>query len=76
MQPETQPDDNDDVTELDRLHRQRHELAERETELLSHDHGGGLPADEQNRLERVRERWADVDQEIVEIDDEQGGPNR
>jgi hypothetical protein len=69
-----QPDENDDVTELDRLHRERHELAERETELLSHDHGGGLPADEQNRLDRVRERWADVDQEIVEAADEQGEP--
>jgi hypothetical protein len=57
-------DDADDVTESDRLHRERHELAEKETELLSHDHGGGLPADDQNRLERVRERWADVDQQI------------
>jgi hypothetical protein len=65
-------DDADDVTELDRLHRERHELAEKETELLSHDHGGGLPADDQNRLERVRERWADVDQEIQEAADETG----
>ena len=72
MQPDTQPDGNDDATELDRLHRERHELAERETELLSHDHGGGLPADEQHRLEKVRERWADVDQEIVEAADERG----
>lgn len=58
-------DANDDVTELDELHKERHELAEKETELLSHDHGGGLPADEQNRLERTREKWADVDQEIL-----------
>lgn len=59
-----EPEQNDDVTELDRLHERREELSEKETELLSHDHGGGLPADDQNRLERVRERWADVDQEI------------
>jgi len=64
--------DEDDVTELDRLHRERNELAERETELLSHDHGGGLPADDQNRLERVRERWADVDQEIADERDRSG----
>jgi hypothetical protein len=65
-------DENDDVTDLDRLHRERHELAEHETELLSHDHGGGLPADDQNRLERVRERWADVDQQIRAQEDETG----
>jgi len=59
-----QPEENDDVTELDRLHERREELSEKETDLLSHDHGGGLPADDQNRLERVRERWADVDQQI------------
>jgi hypothetical protein len=63
------PDEDDDVTELDRLHRERNELAEHETELLSHDHGGGLPADDQNRLERVRERWADVDQQIRDEQD-------
>jgi hypothetical protein len=66
--------DGDDVTELDRLHRERHELAERETELLSHDHGGGLPADDQNRLERTREKWADVDQEIEAERDRTGPP--
>jgi hypothetical protein len=65
-------DDADDVTELDRLNREREELEEKETELLSHDHGGGLPADDQNRLERVRERWADVDQEIQDEKDESG----
>jgi hypothetical protein len=65
-------DANDDVTDLDRLHREREELAEEETELLSHDHGGGLPADDQNRLERVRERWADVDQQIQSEQDRTG----
>jgi hypothetical protein len=35
---------------LNRLHERREELEERETELTSHDHGGGLPADQQNRL--------------------------
>ncbi len=65
-------DDADDVTDSDRLHRERHEPAEKETELLSHDHGGGLPADDQNRLERVRERWADVDQEIQDSEDKSG----
>ena len=64
-----QPEENDDVTELDRLHERREELSEHETELLSHDHGGGLPADQQNRLERVRERWADVDQQIQNAED-------
>lgn len=65
-------DANDDVSELDRLYRERYELAERETELLSHDHGGGLPADEQNRLDRIRERWADVDQQIQDERDRSG----
>jgi hypothetical protein len=67
-------DADDDVTDLDRLHREREELAERETELLSHDHGGGLPADDQNRLERAREKWADVDQEIEAEQDRTGPP--
>jgi hypothetical protein len=67
-------DADDDVTDLDRLHREREELAERETELLSHDHGGGLPADDQNRLDRVREKWADVDQEIEAEQDRTGPP--
>jgi hypothetical protein len=61
--------EDDDATELDRLHEEREELSERETELTSHDHGGGLPADEQNRLERVRERWADLDQKIHNEED-------
>ena len=65
-------DANDDVSELDRLYRERYELAEREAELLSHDHGGGLPADEQNRLDRIRERWADVDQQIQDERDRSG----
>ena len=64
----TDPDD-DDVTDLDRLHREREELAEHETELLSHDHGGGLPADEQNRLARVRGELADVLQQIGDLKD-------
>jgi hypothetical protein len=63
-------DESDGVTDLDRLNEEREELEEKETTLLSHDHGGGLPADDQNRLERVRERWADVDQEIQETKDE------
>ena len=67
-----QEDPDDDVTELDRLHRERHEQAERESELLSHDHGGGLPADEKNRLERARERWADLDQQIQKEQDRTG----
>jgi hypothetical protein len=67
-------DADDDVTDLDRMHREREELAERETELLSHDHGGGLPADDQNRLDRVREKWADVDQEIEAEQDRTGPP--
>jgi hypothetical protein len=67
-------DADDDVTDLDRMYREREELAERETELLSHDHGGGLPADDQNRLDRVREKWADVDQEIEAEQDRTGPP--
>jgi hypothetical protein len=63
------PEENDDVTDLDRLHEQREEVSERETELLSHNHGGGLPADEPNRLEQARERWADPDQKIHNEDD-------
>jgi hypothetical protein len=55
--------------ELDRLHRRREELEERETTLTSHDHGGGLPADEQNRLDRVRAELADVLQEIGDLKD-------
>ena len=55
--------------ELNRLHERREELEERETELTSHDHGGGLPADEQNRLDRVRGELADVLQRIGDLKD-------
>ena len=55
--------------ELDRLHERRAELEERETTLTSHDHGGGLPADEQNRLARVRAELADVLQRIGDLRD-------
>ena len=55
--------------ELDRLHERREELEERETTLTSHDHGGGLPADEQNRLARVRGELADVLQRIGDLKD-------
>jgi hypothetical protein len=65
-------DESDGVTDLDRLNEEREELEEKETTLLSHDNGGGLPADDQNRLERVRERWADVDQEIQDDQDKAG----
>jgi hypothetical protein len=77
MQPESISAD-DFKTELDRLHERRAELEERETELTSHDHGGGLPADQQNRLERVRGELADVLQEIGDLKDRYadatGGP--
>jgi hypothetical protein len=77
MQPESISAD-DFKTELDRLHERRVELEERETELTSHDHGGGLPADQQNRLERVRGELADVLQEIGDLKDRYadatGGP--
>jgi len=55
--------------ELDRLHERREELEERETELLGHDKGGGLPADDQNRLDRVRGHLADVLQQIGDLKD-------
>jgi hypothetical protein len=54
---------------LNRLHERREELEERETELTSHDHGGGLPADQQNRLDKVRGELADVLQEIGDLKD-------
>jgi hypothetical protein len=64
--------------ELNRLHQRRAELEERETELTSHDHGGGLPADQQNRLDRVRGELADVLQQIGDLKDRyadaNGGP--
>jgi BMFP domain-containing protein YqiC len=68
MQPESINAD-DFQSELDRLHERREELEERETELTSHDHGGGLPADEQNRLARVRGELADVLQQIGDLKD-------
>ena len=55
--------------ELDRLHERREELEEKETTLAAHDHGGGLPADEQNRLTRVRGELADVLQRIGDLED-------
>jgi chromosome segregation ATPase len=57
------------AAELDRLHERREELEEKETELQSHDKGGGLPADDQNRLDRVRGQLADVLQEIGDLKD-------
>jgi len=55
--------------ELNRLHERREELEERETTLAAHDHGGGLPADDQNRLDRVRGELADVLQQIGDLKD-------
>jgi hypothetical protein len=57
------------AAELNRLHERREELEERETTLVGHDHGGGLPADQQNRLDRVRGELADVLQEIGDLKD-------
>lgn len=71
MQPENISAEEFDER-LNRLHERREELEERETELTSHDHGGGLPADDQNRLERVRERWADVTQQIENLREQAG----
>jgi hypothetical protein len=68
MQPEPISADDFDA-QLNRLHERKEELEERETELTSHDHGGGLPADEQNRLTRVRGELADVLQEIGDLKD-------
>ena len=68
MQPEPISADDFDA-QLNRLHERKEELEERETELTSHDHGGGLPADEQNRLARVRAELADVLQEIGDLKD-------
>ena len=62
----------DQDQELARLRREQDELGEHERRLLSHDHGGGLPADEQNRLERVREQWADVTQRIENLQERSG----
>jgi hypothetical protein len=64
--------------ELDRLRERREELEEKETTLAAHDHGGGLPADDQNRLDRVRGELADVLQDIGDLKDRyadaNGGP--
>jgi hypothetical protein len=68
MQPEPISADDFDA-QLNRLHERKEELEERETELTSHDHGGGLPADQQNRLDRVRGELADVSQEIGDLKD-------
>jgi hypothetical protein len=68
MQPE--PITTDEYrAELDRLHERREELEEKETELLSHDRGGGLSAEDQNRLDRVRGHIADVLQRIGDLED-------
>ena len=56
-------------SQLNQLHERREELEEAETTLTSHDHGGGLPADQQNRLDRVRGELADVLQEIGDLKD-------
>jgi hypothetical protein len=56
-------------SQLNRLHERREELEESESTLASHDHGGGLPADEQNRLARVRGEIADVLQQIGDLQD-------
>lgn len=77
MQPE--PITTDDFqAELDRLHERREELEEKETTLTSHDHGGGLAGDDQNRLDKVRGELADVLQEIGDLKDRyadaNGGP--
>jgi hypothetical protein len=67
---QSQPISEDEYkTQLDRLHERREELEESETTLTSHDHGGGLPADDQNRLDRVRGQLADVLQEIGDLQD-------
>jgi hypothetical protein len=68
MQPEPIPS-AEYQEQLDRLHERRAELEELETTLTSHDHGGGLPADEQNRLERVRGHLAEVLQQIGDLQD-------
>ncbi|WP_030435681.1 hypothetical protein [Actinoplanes subtropicus] len=57
------------AAELNRLHERREELEEHETTLTSHDHGGGLPADEQNRLAKVRGELAEVLQRIGDLQD-------
>lgn len=68
MQPEKITQD-EYAAQLNRLHERKQELEEHETTLVSHDHGGGLPADQQNRLARVREELADVSQEIGDLKD-------
>jgi hypothetical protein len=77
MQPEPITSDEYEA-QLDRLHERREELEEKETTITSHDHGGGLPADDQNRLDRVRGELADVLQAIGDLKDRyadaNGGP--
>ena len=68
MQPEKISKDEYEA-ELNRLHERREELEERESTITSHDHGGGLPHDEQNRLDRVRGELADVLQRIGDLRD-------
>jgi hypothetical protein len=68
MQPEKITADEYEA-ELNRLHERRVELEERETTLVSHDHGGGLAADDQNRLAKVREELADTLQGIGDLKD-------
>jgi hypothetical protein len=68
MQPEPITQDQYDA-ELNRLHERRSELEESETTLTSHDHGGGLPAEQQNRLDKVRGELADVLQAIGDLQD-------
>ncbi|WP_250003532.1 hypothetical protein [Actinoplanes sp. M2I2] len=68
MQPE-QISQAEYESELNRLHERREELEESESTLTSHDHGGGLPADQQNRLAKVRGEIADVLQQIGDLQD-------
>jgi chromosome segregation ATPase len=68
MQPEPITQDQYEA-ELNRLHERREELEEKESTLTAHDHGGGLPHDDQNRLEKVRGELADVLQEIGDLRD-------
>ena len=68
MQPENITKDEYE-SELNRLHERREELEEQETTLTGHDHGGGLPGADQNRLDKVRGELADVLQEIGDLKD-------
>jgi hypothetical protein len=68
MQPEKITKDQYEA-ERNTLNERKEELEERESTLASHDHGGGLPHDDRNRLDRVRSELADVIQQIGDLDD-------